>query len=157
MLEGKMADEKFDEKEREKREEKSPEEKSWEEKYRRDPLGSITWAVILIWAGIVFLLDNLGVLYQFTIAGESIPGLGFLVGLEAWSLILIGAGVILLIEVVIRLLIPEYRRPVGGNLFFGIFLIAIGLGQLIGWVIIWPLILIALGLSLVIRSFLRRA
>ena len=54
-----MADEKFDEKEQEKREEKSPEEKNWEEKYRRDPLGSVIWACILIWAGLVFLADNL--------------------------------------------------------------------------------------------------
>ena len=42
------------------------EEKSAEEKWRRDPLGSITWAVILIWAGLVLLADNLGMLKAFT-------------------------------------------------------------------------------------------
>ncbi len=58
-------DEKWEEKELEKREEKSPEEKdhgekNYEEKYRRDPLGSIVWAAILIWCGLVFLANNLG-------------------------------------------------------------------------------------------------
>ena len=45
-------DEKSSEKEREKS----------EEKYRRDPLSAVIWAAILIWAGVVLLLDNLGYL-----------------------------------------------------------------------------------------------
>ena len=51
-----MADEKFDEKELDKRDEKqdekSPQEKSWDEKWQRDPLSTIVWATIFIWAGV---------------------------------------------------------------------------------------------------------
>jgi len=150
-----MPDEKFDEKDKEKREEKSPEEKNWDEKWRRDPLGSVVWAVIFIWAGLVFLASNLGYLDSLYSRASGIPGFGFPFRLEAWSLVLAGAGVILLIEVVVRLLIPAYRRPVGGTLILGFILIGVGLGDLISWSIIWPLIIIALGLSIIFRGFLR--
>jgi hypothetical protein len=150
-----MPDEKFDEKDKEKREEKSPEEKNWDEKWRRDPLGSIVWAVIFIWAGLVFLASNLGYLDSLYSRTAGIPGFGFPFRLEAWSLVLAGAGVILLIEVVVRLLVPAYRRPIGGTLILGIILIGVGLGDLISWSIIWPLIIIAVGLSIIFRGFLR--
>jgi len=143
-----MADEKADEKEREKREEKSPQEKSWDEKWRRDPLNAIAWAAIFIWAGFVFLANNLGFLAPFR--------QGALADLEAWSLVFLGAGAIILLEVLARLLMPEYRQAVGGSIFFALFLIGIGLGDIFGWDIIWPLILIALGLSIVFRGILRR-
>lgn len=149
-------DEKFDEKEREKREEKSPQEKSAEEKWQRDPLGAIVWAVILIWAGLVLLADNLGFLSGLKELGQTIPGVNFVPDIRAWSLILAGAGVIVLIEVLIRLLVPAYRRPVGGTLILGVILLGIGLGNLINWSILFPLIIIALGLSIIIRGITRR-
>jgi len=145
-----MPDEKFDEKEQEKRAEKSPEEKNWDEKYRRDPLGSITWAVILIWAGLVFLADNLG-----WINFKVIPGLPVGFSSEPWSWILVGAGVIILVEVGIRLLVPEYRRPIIGSLFLAVILIGIGLGNLFNWNITGALILIALGLMIIFRGVFR--
>jgi hypothetical protein len=55
------------------------EEKNWEEKWRRDPLGGMAWAGILIWAGLVLLADNLKLFARFE-------------RLEAWAIILIGAG-----------------------------------------------------------------
>ena len=146
-----MSDEKFDEKDMEKREEKSPEEKSWDEKYRRDPLSALVWPAILIWAGLVLLANNLGLLSGF----RGLPSERFFFQVETWGLIFIGAGVILLIEVVIRLVMPVYRRDVGGTLFLGILFIAIGLGNTIGWNFIWPLILIGLGLSIVLRGISR--
>jgi hypothetical protein len=143
-----MPDEKFDEKEQEKREEKSPEEKNWDEKSRRDPLGTIIWACILIWTGLVFLAYNLGWLNSQIIAG-------FLRGLriEPWSLALLGAGVIILFEIAIRLLVPEYRRSILGSLFIAVVLIGIGLGNIIGWTITGALILITLGLVIIFRGF----
>jgi hypothetical protein len=145
-----MADEKFDEKEQEKREEKSPEEKNWEEKYRRDPLGSVIWACILIWAGLVFLADNLK-LIDF----KDIPGMPTGFSSQPWSLILVGAGVLVLIEVAIRLLVPDYRRPVMGSIFLAVILIGIGLGNLFNWNITGALILIALGLMIILRGVFR--
>lgn len=148
-------DEKFDEKEREKQEEKSSEEKNWDEKYRRDPISSISWAFVLVWAGLVFLADNLGILNSIQARGAGLPGLGFLGRLEAWSVILIGAGVIVLIGALARLAMPEHRRPLGGALFLGLVLIGIGLGNIFGVELVWPLILIALGLSFLLRGTLR--
>jgi hypothetical protein len=148
-------DEKFDEKDREKREEKSPEEKSSEEKWQRDPLSAVIWALILIWAGLVFLMDNLGILDSIQTSGGIIPGLDVEVDLGPWAIILTGAGVIVLLEALIRVLVPAYRRPVGGTIVFGFVLIGIGLGNLLNWSLVFPLILIGLGLSIILRGFMR--
>ena len=147
-------DEKFDEKELEKHEEKTPEEKSWEEKYRRDPLSPIIWGLILLWAGTVLLLSNLGMLDRLLHQTINVPlWVGRLA--QGWSLVMLGAGVILLVEVVIRLLVPIYRRSVVGTLILAIVFIGIGLGDLISWNILWPLVLIGLGLVIVARGLFR--
>ncbi len=144
----------------EKREEKDEkdvskrEEKTMEEKWRRDPLGSIVWAAILIWAGLVFLADNLGMLRG--LQNIAFPGTGVILQSGAWSLVLLGAGLILVIEIFIRLTVPTYRAPVGGTIILAAILISLGLGNLISWNLFWPLILIALGVIFVLRSFTRR-
>jgi len=127
-----------DEEKQEKEEEK--EEKRWDEKWRRDPLSAIVWAAILIWAGLALLAENLDLLVS-------------LERVEAWDLILAGAGVIVLLEVVIRSLVPDYRRPVGGTLTLGLILLAIGLGGLVD--AIWPAVLIAIGVGILLRGFIR--
>ena len=142
-----MADEKG-EKDMEKRDEKSSqEEKNWEEKWRRDPVFAVSWACIFIWAGIVFLVDSLGFIDTWTagIAGE----------INAWSCIFMGAGVIVLLGVLFRLLVPEYKRPVTGNIILGLILIGIGLGDLFNWAVVWALILILIGISIIFRGFRR--
>ena len=152
-----MPDEKTEEKnekELEKREEKSP-----EEKYRRDPLGSIIWACILIWAGVVLLLNQLGYLDQIkeTLFSNratwtlDIPG-----DFSVWGLIFLGAGVILLFEVLIRLLVPAYRKSVTGTIILAFVFIGIGLGNVLRWEFIFALVLIAIGLSIIVGSFTRR-
>lgn len=139
-----------DEKELKKREEKSTEEKQWEEKTRRDPLGAIVWPVILIWAGLVLLAANFSLFN--TLFGRAFG----ITGGDTWSVILVGAGVIVLLEVVVRLIIPDYRRPVTGSLILAVILIGLGLGNLTNWGVVWPLIIIVIGLSILLRSFSRR-
>jgi len=141
-----MADEKS-EKDMEKRDEKSSEEKNWEEKWRRDPVMAVSWACIFIWAGIVFLVDSLGLIDTWT------AGLG--ADINAWSFIFMGAGVIVLLGVLFRLLVPEYKRPVTGNIILGLILIGIGLGDLFNWAVVWALILILIGISIIFRGFRR--
>jgi len=143
----------YEKDEKEEKDRSKHDEKTVEEKWRRDPLGSITWAVILIWAGLVFFANNLGWFNSlpagfFRFAGDSNSG--------PWSIIFIGAGVILLIEAAIRLAVPAYRRPIGGTLLFAIILIGIGLGNITNWEVIWPLIIIAIGVSILLGGFWRR-
>jgi hypothetical protein len=126
--------------EKEEKEEKGRGE-SWDEKWRRDPVDAVVWAFILIWAGLVFLAENMGLLVRFEL-------------LEAWSIGFIGAGLIVLLGVVVRLLVPAYRRPLTGGLIFGVILLGIGLGEVVGWVAIGPLILIAIGVGMLLRGFL---
>ena len=154
-----MADEKFDEKELEKREEKeekSREEKSWDEKWRRDPVSAIIWAILFMWAGVVLLADNLDMLEPWLNNLAQSTGIAFLAEMEAWEVILVGGGLIVLVEVIVRLCLPQYRRAVGGTIFFAILLLSIGLGNLIGWEVVGPLIFIALGLSILMRGLIGR-
>ena len=132
--------------ERQEKEEKheEKEEKNWEEKWRRDPLGGMVWAGILIWAGLVLLADNLRLL---ALLGRP----------EAWSIILIGAGLILLLEVAVRLLVPAYRRAVTGTLVLGLILIGVGLGEVVSWDVIGPLVLILAGVFILFRVLMRRS
>jgi len=130
----------------EEKQEKDEQEKSWDEKWRRDPLSAAVWAAILIWAGLALLLENIGLLANVRILGAR---------LEAWPLIFIGAGLLVFVEVIVRLLVPSYRRAVGGTLTFAIILVGIGLGNLFGWPIVGAVVLIAIGVSLLLRGFIR--
>jgi len=156
-----MADEqneKGDEKEMEKREEKAPEEKSAEEKYQRDPLSTVVWGAILIWAGLVLLATTTGWLSNLTSRLSDTRGFHFLgVISSTWGLICIGAAVIILVEIVVRLLVPAYRRPILGSFILAMIFLGVGLGNLWDWNVAWALILIVLGVSFVTRSLRRRA
>lgn len=131
-----------DEKAEKERGKHEKEDLTWDEKWRRDPLSAAAWAMMLIWAGLVLLADNLELLATVE-------------QLNPWGLILTGAGLIVLLEAAVRLLVPAYRRPVGGSLIWGALLLGLGLGNLLGASIVWPLILIALGVGLLVRGLLR--
>jgi hypothetical protein len=141
-------DEKEEEKQHEK-EEKETQEKRWDEKWRRDPLGAAVWAAILIWAGLVLLAENLGFLSTlFSSFPFRRPGV--------WDLIPIGAGLIIFLEVLIRLAVPAYRRPVTGSLIFALVLLGAGLSGWIGAGIVWAVVLIAIGLTMLLRGLAGR-
>ena len=122
------------------------EEKTVEEKWRRDPLGTVAWALVLIWSGVALLLVNNTTL---------LDGFSFLHhawwGSSVWSLIFLGAGVIFLLEALVRLAVPAYRRPIWGTLFFAVVLIGVGLGNVFDWRVVFALVLIFLGLSMFFR------
>jgi hypothetical protein len=132
------------EKDRNEKEEKDEKDsgESWDEKWRRDPVDAAGWALILIWAGLVLLADNLRL-----VGGE---------GLEAWPWILVGAGVIVLLGVLVRLIVPAYRRPVVGSLIFGAILLGVGLTQLPGledqWPVVLAVVLIVIGAGALLRG-----
>ncbi len=133
------------------------EEKSAQEKWQRDPLGAVVWAAILIWAGVVLLASNLGAfdliddfLQDLPLFGEDIRLDIAFFPTEGWSVFFLGAAVILLIEVVIRLLVPAYRRSVVGTLILAAVFVGLATGN---FLCIGPLILIGIGLSILLRGF----
>jgi hypothetical protein len=131
------------------------EEKTMEEKWRRDPLGTLIWALILIWAGVVWLGSNMGILTRYAFLNRIIESADNIQP-PFISLIFLGAGILILIEIVIRLLVPTYRRSVVGSLIIAAVLIGLGLGETIKWGVIWPLIIIVIGLVLILQGFLRK-
>jgi hypothetical protein len=113
----------------------------WDEKWRRDPLDALMWAIILIWVGVVLLGSNLGWFDDMA--------------LESWSIGFLGAGVIVLLTVLLRLLMPAYRKPLAGSVILGVVFIGIGLGEVIGWIIIGPLVLIGIGVGIILTGLFR--
>lgn len=139
----------YDEKTEEKYEK---EDEKNREKHDRDPLSTMAWGLILIWAGLVFLASNLGWLDQFQ---PDLPeGFEFL-GWKNWSLIFLSAGVIVFIEALICLFVPAYRSSTGGSFFLAAIFLGIGLSGLFGWELVWPFVLIALGLSTLTSALVR--
>ncbi len=136
-------------KQREEKQEEKHREK--DEKNRSDPLSNAVWGAIIIWAGLVLLADNMGVLTNLGFSNIALPGL-IPLRLGAWGLIFTGAAVIIFIEVAIRLLVPTYRRHVIGSIILAFVFLGIGLGNLISWGVIWALVLIAIGVLVLLRG-----
>jgi hypothetical protein len=140
-----MSEQRRNEKEEEKKQEKQQEKgRSWEEKWQHDSLRMISVAAILIWGGLVAFA---GTSNLFSYNWEA----------HGWAVFLLGTGIILIIKVVIRSLVPEYRRPRGASLIIGIILFAVGLFDLISWnwQYIWPFALVAIGLIIILSGIFR--
>jgi len=131
-------DEEKDEKEDEKR-------KGRDEKWRRDRVNALLWALVLIWGALVILAETTGYAKD-----------NFSSWWEGWAVFFVGAGAILLLTAFYRLLVPEHRRAITGNVIIGLVLLAIGLGDLISWNYIWVIVLIAIALMILLRAFLPR-
>jgi len=132
-----------DEKEEEKEQEKQ--EKSWEEKWRRDPLNVLTWALVIAWGGVVLILESQNV-------GTRLWGAN-----HGWAAFFAGAGVLLLLNTLIRVVSPAYRRRVTGGAILGVVFLAIGLGGIIGWGSwIWGVVLIVIAALILIGGVGRR-
>ena len=148
-----MSDEK-DEKENEKEMEKRQE--TWE----RDPLSAVIWALILIWAGVVLLATTTGNLKIFT---NILTGLGLtpvdlpididFIPYGAWSVFFFGAGLILVLELILRVIVPSYRRRIVGTAIVMVVFFGLATGN---WLLIGPLVLIAIGISIIVGGLTRR-
>jgi hypothetical protein len=153
-MERKMADEKQveekDEKELEKHDEKTEE---------HDLLSSLAWAFIFIWAGLVFLASNLGWFARLGLQVDTswiFRSVEDLRGFGVWNLVLIGAGVIVLIEALLRLALPVYRRRVVASIVGAIIFLGLGFGGWMNWQFIWPVVLIGIGISVLLSGLGRK-
>lgn len=130
---GGKQDEKQSEKEREKQQEKG---RGMDEKYRRNPLGFVSWALLIIWLGVTLLLQNID-------AGI------FSEDNQAWAVFAWGGAVIIIVEALIRVLIPRWRRSVVGSFIWGAIWAGVGFGLWFGeWEIIGPIVIIAIGVGI---------
>ena len=128
---GRRQDEKQDEKEREKKQEKGG---GLDEKYRRDPLGFVSWAVLIIWLGVILLLQNLDVITD---------------GSKGWAIFAWGGGVLIFAEALVRLMVPRWRRSIVGAFIWGAIWVGVGFGLWYDkWEIIGPVVIIAIGVAL---------
>ena len=126
---------------------------------QQDMLSSIAWACMLIWAGLVFLASNLGWFEMYGINVDSswmFNSFSDWKNFGVWNMIALGAGGIILLETVVRLLVPRFRRHIGGSLIGAAVCIGIGMGGWLSWSYLWPLILIAVGINVLITGFHRR-
>ena len=128
---------------RDEKAEKDEKDREKNEKGPSDRLRSATWALILIFAGFVLLLVTAG-------------AFDWLDWSNAWSVVIVGAGLAVALEVVLRLLMPEYRRPVRGQIVLAVVLVTVGAASFLGWENVWPIVLIGVGLSMLIGAFTRR-
>ncbi|HSR19684.1 MAG TPA: hypothetical protein VLL49_02105 [Anaerolineales bacterium] len=109
------------------------------QKKERQRLEGIWWAVVLIWAGLVFGADSMGVLPRFGSA-------------DAWSWIFLGAGVLGLLGALYRLSSPDAPSATAWDwVWAGIFLI-LGLGGFAALTISWPLILVLVGGAILVKA-----
>ena len=109
----------------------------------RKRLEGLWWAVVLIWAGLVFGADSMGLLPQI---GDA----------DAWSWIFLGAGVFAILGAIYRVISPNVLNPSTWDWVWGSFCLVIGLGGLTTVKIAWPLILILIGGVILVRVLWRR-
>jgi hypothetical protein len=107
------------------------------------PVGTIYWAGVFLWAGLIFGAEALGLL----------PGIG---GASAWSWVFAGAGLLALFGNLYRARIPDWPNPGAWDYIWAGGLLIVGLGGFANLEIAFPLILVLVGVVTVVNMFLRR-
>ena len=115
----------------------------WENGCRSDRVDAIGWAGIFIWAALVLLAGSTGYADRFA-------------WWDGWSAFLAGAGAIILIGTGARMVLPDVKRPVAITAIFGVFLLGLGLEGLISGNWFWPVLLGAVGATILVRTIARR-
>jgi cation transport ATPase len=139
MPEQRYRSEKEEKEEKEEKGREEKEEKGKEEKWRRDPLSGVVFGLIVIAVGVLFLLAS-----QETIDWD-----------DWWAYLLLTIGAIFIFEVVLRSIMPAYRKPISGRLIAGIILLAIGAANIYSVASWWPLIIIGGGVFILFNALFR--
>jgi len=116
-------------------------------------MNSIMWAFVLVWVGCVFLFQNFGWLQKIKIPVMLIPGVDLP---DAWPLAMIGAGVIFLVGAIIMVFSPEGRQGFTGPMILAAVALGIGLGSWLSWSVTGPLVIIAIGVSILLKNLIKK-
>ena len=108
---------------------------------KRTQAESLYWAGVLIWAGLVFAAYNLGFIPQIGSA-------------DAWSWLFIGAGLYGTLMNLYSSSLPDSVTTTWDYIWSGFWLV-LGLSGLFAIDIFWPVVLILVGASVLVKSFLR--
>jgi hypothetical protein len=112
-----------------------------EEKPRR--LDTFFWAGALIWAGLVFGANSLGILPQF---GQA----------NTWSWVFLGAGVLGLALNVLSQTSENYENPTSWDWGWSVVFLVIGAAGFFSFQIPGWLFLIAIGVAILVSAFRQR-
>jgi hypothetical protein len=118
-------------------------EQKYGERRERRRLEGLWWAVVLIWAGLVFGADSMGLVPQI---GDA----------DAWSWIFVGAGTFGMLGSLYRLTSTSVPNPTTWDWVWASFCLIIGLGDFTTLNISWPLILILVGGVILVNVLWRR-
>ena len=119
------------------------EETAATESMERKRLEAIWWAGALIWAGLVFAADSLGLLPQIV---ES----------DAWTWIFFGAGLYGMLGNLYRIAKPRSPNPTAWDYIWAGGLLIIGLAGMSPVDIFWPLILVLVGAVILVETLFQR-
>ena len=113
------------------------------ERSERKRLEALWWAGALIWAGLVFAADSLGLLPQI---GES----------DAWTWVFLGAGLYGILGSLYRVINPGSPNPTAWDYIWSGGLFIIGLAGMSPVDIFWPLILVLVGVVTLADALFQR-
>ncbi len=121
----------------EKREKGEKHEKEKTEKREGDRLGAFVGGATIILLGILLYLVQIGTFSWITWSNW-------------WGYFLLGLGCILIVSAVLRAAVATYRGAAVGPLIGGVILCFVGLSGIINIESWWPLILIAVGITIIV-------
>jgi hypothetical protein len=119
------------------------EETARAEHKERKRLEAIWWAGALIWAGLVFAADSLGLLPQI---GES----------DAWSWVFFGAGLYGMLGNLYRVANQNFPNPMAWDYIWSGGLLIVGLASMSLVDVFWPLILVLVGVVILAETLFQR-
>jgi hypothetical protein len=114
-----------------------------DEKYEKNPLGFMVFALVLFWVGVYLLLRNRHVFADTQ---------------QSWAYLFWGIAALACLEIVIRLMVPRWRKAITGRFVWAAVWTGLGVGMWTDgdWEIIGPIVLIAVALALVLGRLLPR-
>lgn len=106
-------------------------------------LDTYFWGGVLLWAGLVFGGEALGILPQIGSA-------------DSWSWVFLGAGLLSVALNLVSLSSEVYEDPSTWDWVWGVIFLLIGVGGFTTLDISWPIILILVGVAMLVKAFFRR-